>query len=185
MTSADPPIGPRDATGAEARIVSAFDAHHAEVFAFLARATRDRAVAETLLLETFRRLPRDARDERPPHEVRAQLYRIGASLVVERSRVQPATRRWPGRRARAAPTLAVGPGPEPRLLMTDRATDIERALDGLSVDSRVGLLLSGEGLTGDEIAAAIGRSSAATRTLLGLARGRVRVRRSLFAAEGR
>ena len=69
--------------------------------------------------------------------------------------------------------------------MTERSTDIERALEGLSVDARVGLLLSGEGFSGDDIAAAIGQSAAATRTLLCLARARVRVRRELFAAEGR
>jgi DNA-directed RNA polymerase specialized sigma24 family protein len=64
-------------------------------------------------------------------------------------------------------------------------SDLDRAVDGLSVDARVALLLSGEGFTGDEIAEAIGRSAASTRALLSLARARVRVRRELFAAEGR
>jgi RNA polymerase sigma-70 factor (ECF subfamily) len=175
MKSVDPPIAPRDAAGAEALIVSAYEAHHAELFAFLARSTRDRAVAEDLLRETFLRFTRETRDERVPDQVRGLLYRIASNLVVERARRQASAKR---RRVAA-------PAPEPRLLMTDRSTDIERALEGLSVDARVGLLLSGEGFRGDDIAAAIGQTAAATRTLLCLARGRVRVRRELFAAEGR
>lgn len=185
MTSVDSSIGPRDAAGADALIVSAYEAHHAELFAFLARSTRDRAVAEDLLRETFLRLTREVGSGRAPHQVRGLLYGIASNLVVERARPQTSALRWPGRRERPKPKRIVTPPQEPRLLMTERSTDIERALDGLSVDARVGLLLSGEGFSGDEIAAAIGRSPAATRTLLCLARGRVRVRRGLFAGEGR
>ena len=65
----------------------------------------------------------------------------------------------------------------------ERTGDIERVLEGLSTDARVALLLSSEGFAGEAIATAIGRSSAATQTLLGLARARVRVRRELFADE--
>jgi RNA polymerase sigma factor (sigma-70 family) len=175
MRNVDPPIALRDAYGAGALIVPAYEAHHAELFAFLARSTRDRAVAEDLLRETFLRLTRATRDERAPDQVRGTLYRIASNLVVERAHRQSAAKR---RRIAA-------PAPEPRLLMTERSTDIERALEGLSVDARVGLLLSGEGFSGDDIAAAIGQSAAATRNLLCLARRRVRVRRELFAAEGR
>jgi len=185
MTITNSPIGPRDAAGADALIVSAYEAHHAELFAFLARSTRDRAAAEDLLQETFLRLTRETGSGRGPHEVRGLLYRIASSLVVERARPQTSSLRRFGGRERPKPKRIVGPATEPRLLMTERSTDIERALEGLSVDARVGLLLSGEGFSGDEIATAIGRSPAATRTLLCLARGRVRVRRELFAAEGR
>jgi hypothetical protein len=48
----------------------------------------------------------------------------------------------------------------------------------------VALLLSADGFTGHDIATAIGRPASATKTLVCLARARVRVRRRLFAAEG-
>ena len=48
--------------------------------------------------------------------------------------------------------------------------------------ARAALLLSSEGFSGAEIAAAIGRSDAATRTLL--CRTRMRVRSLLESAEG-
>ncbi|HEX5824756.1 MAG TPA: RNA polymerase sigma factor [Candidatus Limnocylindrales bacterium] len=169
----------------EAFIVAAFEAHHAEVFAFLARSARDRALAEDLLRETYIGLRAGAGNQPQPAQVRGLLYRIAANLVIQRSRPQTSARRWPGRHRRRERGGIVAPSAEARGLLMEPRTDIERALDGLSVDGRVALLLSGEGFAGDEIAAAIARSGSATRSLLCLARARVRIRRDLFAAEGR
>jgi DNA-directed RNA polymerase specialized sigma24 family protein len=175
-----------DDAGLEAFIVAAYEAHHAEVFAFLARATRDRSLAEELLRETFRGLAVEDRPHAAPVEVRGPLYRIAAGLVVERSRPQASTLGRPGHGRRTERgRRGIAASPEVRGLPIERTTDIERAFDGLSVDARVALLLSGEGFTGPEIAAAIARSVPAARTLLCLARTRVRIRRELFAAEGR
>jgi DNA-directed RNA polymerase specialized sigma24 family protein len=52
----------------------------------------------------------------------------------------------------------------------------------LATDARTALLLSADGFSGEEIAAAIGRSHAATRTLL--TRARIRVRLALEDAGG-
>lgn len=171
-----PPTPDLDATsvhargGADALVASAYDSHHGEVFAFLVRATRDRSVAEDLLRETFLRLAQDTRDGRTPIDVRGWLYRVASSLVTGSSRRTPTARRQ---------------SPEPAGTIREKAGEIELALAGLSTDARLGLLLSGEGFAGEEIAAALGQSPAATRILLARARARVRLRRELFAEEAR
>ena len=170
----------------EAFIVSAYEAHHAELFAFLARSTCDRSLAEELLRETYLGLAKEAHERLELAQVRRQIYLIASKLAVARSRPQTSAIRWPGRRTRTEHGRNIAPGsPEGPGLPMERTTDIERALDGLSVDGRVALLLSAEGFTGEEIADAIVRPVSATRTLLCLARARVRIRRELFAAEGR
>jgi RNA polymerase sigma-70 factor (ECF subfamily) len=147
------------ATGVEAFVVSAYDAHHAEIFGFLARATRNPDRAEDLLQETYLRLTLQARDRRAPLDVRGWLYRMATKLAIR--------------------------GSEAETVGQEGAGEIELALAGLSADARLALLLSGEGFSGEEIASAVDRSAAATRSLLGRARARVRVRRELFADEAR
>jgi len=160
-----PPVGAHDGLGPEAFVVHAYEAHSAEVFGFIARATGDRAVAEELLEEAYLHLAEEARRGRIPAQARSWLYRVATNLVIDRSS-RPATAR------RAPPSAA--------LLSREPATELDRALDGLSADTRVALLLSGQGFRGAEIAAAMDRSEAATRTLLGRARARLRIRRELF-----
>ena len=164
-------------------MVSAYDEHHAAVFAFLARSTRQRSLAEDLLRETYIRLAKDVGGEHATLEVRRALFRVASNLVLEHATGKA---KGLGRPARpGGKEHPIAPSPEAQASSPDSPSDLDRALDGLSVDARVALLLSGEGFTGDEIAAAICRSVAATRALLSLARTRVRVRRELFAAGGR
>jgi DNA-directed RNA polymerase specialized sigma24 family protein len=172
-----------DDAAREAFIVSAYNEHHAAVFAFLARSTRDRTLAENLLQETYLRMTREVHLDAAPLEARSALFRIAAKLVSERSGRTPTARRWSGHNA-GKTHRRIDPSSESRVATLDATTDVEQALEGLSIDARVALLLSSEGFTGGEIAAAIGRSIPATRTLLYLARSRVRVRRELFAAAG-
>jgi len=173
---------PDDATR-EAFIVSAYDEHHAAVFAFLARSTRDPSLAENLLQDTYIGLTKQVHHDAAPLDVRSALFRIASNLVIERSRRPPTARPWP-HRIGPKEDGRIGPQSTTRVLSSAPISDIEQALGGLSVDARVALLLSSEGFTGGEIATAIGRSAPATRTLLFLARSRVRVRRELFAAAG-
>jgi DNA-directed RNA polymerase specialized sigma24 family protein len=65
--------------------------------------------------------------------------------------------------------------PESELLGRERASTLDAALAALPADARSALLLSAQGFSGEEIATAIGRSHAATRTLLSRARVRVRL----------
>src|SRR5688572_22531602 len=98
--------------GADALVVSAYEAHHAEVFGFLARATRDTFAAEDLLQETYLRLTKEARDGRAPLEVRAWLYRVASNLVISRSRRQTTARRWLGRYGWNQTDAMISPSPE-------------------------------------------------------------------------
>jgi RNA polymerase sigma-70 factor, ECF subfamily len=154
-------------------VVDAYSAHHEELFSFLCSATRDREAAEDLLQELFLRLIREERAGRIPDAVRPWLYRVASNLVIDRGRRLTTGRRWLER-------LVSPESAEPadaRLLRREQAGNLERALEHLSADARVALLMSGHGFSGEEIATAIGRSNNATRTLM--SRARVTVRRYL------
>jgi RNA polymerase sigma factor (sigma-70 family) len=168
--------------GVDGFVVGAYEAHHAEVYGFLARATGDAPAAEDLLQETYLRLTQEARAGQAPHEVRAWLYRVASSLAIGRARRQATARRWPGGSGQRDDQM-ISPSREAGVAGREGVADMERVLAGLSAEARLALLLSGEGFGGEEIAATIGRSVAATRTLLSRARARVRIRRELFAEE--
>ena len=179
------PVRARAGTGAEAFVVSAYEAHHAEVFAFLARATRDTSVAEDLLQDTFLRLTKEAREGRAPARGSGLALSRGVEPRHQRCPTADTAGRWLGRYGRQDRQELTAPSPEAGVMSREGAAEMERVLEGLSGDARLALLLSGEGFAGEEIAETIGRSAAATRTLLCRARARVRVRRELFAEEAR
>ena len=165
---------------ADALVVAAWTDHHAEVFAFLVRTTRDPEVAEDLLQEAYLRLTREVRADRTPDNVRAWLYRVGANLAVSRGRRLSAALRGIVRiRSTDATTTTVTP--EASYLAREGRANLVGVLADLDPGARAALLLASEGFSGAEIAAAIGRSEAATRTLL--CRTRVRVRSRLESAE--
>lgn len=170
--------------GADGFVVAAYEAHHAEVYAFLARATRDVFAAEDLLQEAFLRLTQETRAGNAPLQVRAWLYRVASNQVISRARRQTTARRWLGNSERKDDQMTA-PSPEAGAVSREGVAEMERVLEGLSADARLALLLSGEGFGGEEIAATIGRSAAATRTLLCRARARVRIRSELFGEEAR
>jgi RNA polymerase sigma-70 factor (ECF subfamily) len=174
------PLRAGSGMGVDEFVVAAYEAHHAEVYGFLARATRNVSAAEDLLQGTYLRLTQEARAGQAPLEVRAWLYRVASNLVISRARRHAtASRRRDGSAQKG--DLMTAPPPGAGVIGRDGVAEMERALAGLSVDARLALLLSGEGFGGEEIAATIGRSAAATRTLLSRARARVRIRRELFA----
>ena len=181
------PLEAVDAAGAhrtalaDALVVAAWTDHHAEVFAFLVRTTRDPEVAEDLLSEAYLRLTREVRADRAPDNARAWLYRVGANLAVSRGRRLSAAFRGIVRlRSTAAPTTTTLT-PEASYLQREGRANLVGVLADLDPGARAALLLASEGFSGAEIAAAIGRSEAATRTLL--CRTRMRVRSRLESAE--
>jgi RNA polymerase sigma factor (sigma-70 family) len=173
--------GAHRAALADAAVVAAWTAHHEEVFAFLVRTSRSPEAAEDLLQEAYLRLTTEIRAGRAPDNTRAWLYRVGANLAVSRGRrLSAALRGIVKIRGTSAP-LTTTFTPEASYLGREGRADLLAALDGLGPDARAALLLSAEGFSGAEIAAAIGRSDAATRTLL--CRTRVKVRSRLESAE--
>ena len=151
--------------------------HRGEILAFLIPMTRDIDVAEDILQEAFIRLIREARAGRMPDNVRAWLYRVAANLAISRGRrVATWLRIVPRLLERGEPSR-----PEAEFLQRERDAELHAALGRLRPDGRAALLLAAEGFDGREIAALIGRSEPATRTLL--YRSRIELRRSVEAAE--
>jgi RNA polymerase sigma-70 factor (ECF subfamily) len=173
--------GAHRAAEADAAVVAAWTAHHAEVFAFLVRTTRDPEAAEDLLQEAFLRMTTEIRVGRAPDNTRAWLYRVAANLATSRGRrISAAFRGLVKVRSTSAPPTTMST-PETSYLQREGRANLLAALADLGPDARAALLLSAEGFSGAEIAAAIGRTDAATRTLL--CRTRVQVRSRLESAE--
>jgi RNA polymerase sigma-70 factor (ECF subfamily) len=162
----------------ELALTALYEAHRSELFAFLLRMTRDREEAEDLLQEAFIRLIREARAGRPPDAVRPWLYRVAANAAISRARHGAVwSRLLPRLVDRREPVQ-----PESELLRAERETELHTALAELPPDGRAALLLAAQGFDGHEIAASIGRTDGATRTLL--CRSRVQLRLVLEADKG-
>ncbi len=155
-------------------VAAAFEQYHAELYNFLRRSTRDEAAAEDLLQEAFLRLTREVDAGRTPEHLRGWLYRVASNLAISRGRRRMTVVDWMSRYGRHT-TEEVVASPESAVLARERSADIEAALGILPAEARTALLLSAEGFSGEEIAAVIGRSHGATRTLLTRARVRVRL----------
>ena len=173
--------GVQRTAAADALVVAAWTDHHGEIYAFLVRTTRDPEVAEDLLSEAFLRLTTEARAGRTPDNVRAWLYRVGANLAVSRGRRLSSALRAVVRLGNAPGASRTEDAPEAGYLGREGRASLLAVLADLDPVARAALLLSSEGFSGAEIAAAIGRSEAATRTLL--CRTRMRVRSRLESAE--
>src|SRR4051812_49017692 len=155
---------------------SALEAYHAGLYTFLRRSTRDEGAAEDLLQEAFLRLTREVDAGRTPEHVRGWLYRVASNLAISRGRRRTTAFAWIGRYGRESVGDDIE-SPEAGVLARERTVALDTVLATLSTEARTALLLSADGFSGEEIAAAIGRTHGATRTLL--ARTRVRVRLEL------
>ncbi len=153
----------------------AWDDHHAEIYNFLRRATRDEGAAEDLLQETFLRLTTEVGRGRPPEHLRAWLYRVASNLATSRGRRLTTALRWLRLHGEHEAHPGAQESPEAGVLRRERRADLESLLESLPADARTALLLSRDGFTGTEIAVQIGRSHAATRSLLSRARVQLRL----------
>ena len=162
----------------ELALTALYEEHRGELLGFLVRMTRDRETAEDLLQETFIKLVTETRAGRLPDNPRAWLYQVGANAAISRSRRGALwTRILPRLLDRDEPDR-----PEGEALRSERDSELLTALATLKPDTRAALLMGAQGFSGSEIARAIGRSEAATRTLM--CRARVALRLTLEAAEG-
>lgn len=154
----------------------AYERHAAEVYGFLVRTVRDGDAAADLLADAFTKLLIEERGGRWPDQPRAWLYRVASNLAMSRGRrLQAAARVDRVLQARLQDRLS--DSPEAGVLKHERRGDLDRALALLGADARVALLLAAQGFDGAAIAVAIGRTEAATRTLM--CRSRMRLRQEL------
>lgn len=151
-------------------IAAAFRDHWAAIYGTALRSTRDPELAADVTQEAFLRLIVEAQAGRFPDNVGGWLYRTSSNLIVSRARRAAVARRL-------APRLVEFDRPaEPDTvaLLQEQQSELQVALAALSAPDRVALLMAAQGATGQEIARRLGRSHAATRTLLSRARGRLR-----------
>lgn len=169
----------RTARVEESELAAIYESRRGEVFAFLLRMTHDADEADDLVQETFIRLVREARAGRMPDDVRPWLYRVAANAAISRRRrFSTFTRLVPRLLDRSEPER-----PEGEVVRRERDGVLGDALARLQPDARAALLLAAQGFSGREIAASLGRSEGATRTLM--CRARVELRGIFEAEEGR
>lgn len=177
MAGVATPVSPAAGTNASDYAAAAYELHRTELYGFLLAATRDGEQAADLLHEVFARLLRHLRRQPAPVDARAWLFRVAANLAISAARRRATVRRW-------APWLAsrdVGISAEQEALRRHDADQVRSVLATLRPDDRVALLMRAHGCSTSEVAAALGRSEPATRTLLCRARLRLRDR---IEAEG-
>lgn len=155
---------------AEAVVLAAYEAYARDLNAFARSLVRDRESAEDLVAEAYLRLVREAHAGRTPDDVRGWLYRVTANLVLSRGRRIAVAQRFVGRLL----DRRTGESPEARHLRLDIEPVLREAVLALPADARIALVMAARGASGREIAETLGRSEAATRTLLTRARQRVR-----------
>ncbi len=155
-------------------VAAAYDTFERALYAFALGITHSGTAAEDLVQESFLRLVREVQAGRTPDNIRAWLYRVCANLATSRGRrATIATRYLPFLASRE-----VSETPETRHLRHELGAELTAAMAALSPDERTGLLLSAGGFHGAEIAEMIGRTHAATRTMLSRARTKVQVQLS-------
>ncbi len=152
----------------KARITAAYVEHRSSVLGYTLRMTRDEGVAEDIVHEAYLRLLGVARSGELPDNIAGWLHRVAKNLVIDWSRRQRRT--W----ASAGPSIQTEDGPEEVVLDLERDSELHGALAQLPNDARRALLLSGAGYPSIAIAAMIGRTNGATRTLLCRARQQTR-----------
>ncbi len=138
--------------------------------------TRDPGVAEDVVQEAFARLAAELAGNRRPDNIRAWLHRVVANLVASRGRHLSVVDRY-------LPRLVdhdLAASPEALALEAEVGDALRGALAALPATDRRAVMLAAHGYRGPEIAALIGRSDGATRTLL--CRARSRLRAQLLAA---
>jgi RNA polymerase sigma-70 factor, ECF subfamily len=157
-------------------IERAYTAHAAPLTRRLTAQTRDVAAAEDLVHEAFLRLATEVRAGRTPDNVGGWLYRVAANLVASRGRHASVAERHEA----SIPQPGIEPSPEAATISAEQTRALQAVLGTLGHADRQALLLAAHGYRGAEIAVQLGRTEAATRTLL--CRARLRMRSRLEAA---
>ena len=173
----DPAIEPSDHTvvgGTVADVaMAAYDAHQRALTSFAYALTREREAAEDLVQEAFVRLINELQKGRQPENIQAWLFRVCSNLVVSGARRRNVAQRFI---ATITPRdLEVDADAEDALLHRELSGTLLEALDQLSVDARISLVMASHGFSGRDIATALGRTETSTRTMMFRAREQMRV----------
>ena len=169
-----------DRATARAFIERLYAAHHAEIYAYLARMLRNDELAADLTQDTFVKAYRAFDTLIDPNRARAWLYQIAGRTALDEIRRRKIVRfiPWTGESRGSASSA------EDLVLRGRLSADLERALARIPPRQRQALLLSElNELTGIELAEAMGVSHVAARALL--TRGRESLRQALAIERAR
>lgn len=154
----------------------AYRTHHEALVRHVAAIIRDRELAEDIAHEAFVRLLRAVDEGRQPDNIGAWLHRVGTNLAASHGRhVQVVNRH-----AQTLPRPADAPDPEATAVQDELSELVAAMLTELPRAERDALVMAAYGVGGSEIAASVGRTAGATRTML--CRARNRIRRQLATA---
>jgi RNA polymerase sigma-70 factor (ECF subfamily) len=161
-------------------VEAAYTEHQPMLVRYLTQSTRDVDIAQDLTQEAFIRLAREIEAGRGPNDTGAWLRRVAANLAVSRSRHLQVVDRHAGTLTRPSEPRS----PEEIVVAGELAEAVGGVMAQLSGTERRALVLAANGYGAIEIAASVGRSHGATRTLLSRARSKIRerVRLAGFAA---
>lgn len=169
----------RLAEGELAALGEAYDLHHAQLRSFARRLLGDASAAEDVVQETFVELPRAIRRYRGDATLRTFL--IGVAANVARHHVRAAIRRRAAH-ARSDFDSQTAESPEDRAGRHELAQALTRALDALSYDQRLVIVLCEvEERTAGEVARIVDAPEATIRTRLFHAKRKLR---EILAEEG-
>jgi RNA polymerase sigma-70 factor (ECF subfamily) len=153
-------------------VETAYAANAGPLLRHLTATTRDPSAAEDLTQETFVRLMIEVGAGRVPDDLGAWVHRVGHNLAMSRGRRMAVASRHHHELVERGEV----PSPETLALASERDEQLRTAVGCLGDTDRQALTLSANGFRGPEIARSIGRTDAATRTLLCRARTKVRAR---------
>ena len=153
-------------------VEAAYELHHGALVRRLTMLTRHADVAEDLAQEAFLRFAREVEAGRAPDDPGAWLHRVAGNLVASRGRHLTVV----DRRAGELPRPDAPESPEALVIESEMNGALRTALAEMSPTDRDALMLAAQGYRGPEIAASIGRTPGATRTLLCRARTKARGR---------
>lgn len=165
-----------DPASARASVERLYAAHHAEIYAYLARMLRNDELAADLTQETFVKAFRAFDTLIDPNRARAWLYQIAGRTALDELRRRKIVRfvPWTGE------SHGTSSSAEDIVLRARLSADLERALLRIPPRQRQALLLAElHDLSGLELADALGVSHVAARALL--TRGRESLRQALAA----
>jgi len=166
-----------EAATAEDVVTAAYRDHAAAIRGVAQRMTRDPESAADVTQEAFLRLFVEIRAGRLPDNVPAWLYRTCSNLIISSARHETVVRRTAPRLVR----LDTPGEPEAEVVQREQDTTVRQALATLPADYRDAVVMAAQGASSPDIARKLGRTDAATRTLLCRARNRLRVEPGLIA----
>jgi RNA polymerase sigma factor (sigma-70 family) len=169
-----------DQATARATVEELYAQHHGEIYSYLSRMLHDDELAADLTQETFVKAFRAFDTLADPSRARPWLYQIAGRTALDELRRRRIVRfvPWTGESRGTAPSA------EEIALHGRLPGDLERALAQIPERQRMALLLAEvQGLSGIELAEALGVTHVAARALL--SRGRESLRQALAVERAR